>query len=121
LYSISVETHFWASHRLRLADGSNEPSHGHNWAVAAQVSAKRLNSMGLAIDFGRIRVMLDGIVAKLDNQPLEKLDYFGRNNPSAENVAKYVFDKLEPQLPKNLKLDFVQITEQPGCAAKYAP
>ena len=121
MYSINVETHFWASHRLRLADGSNEPSHGHNWAVTAQVSAKRLDSMGLAIDFGRIRVMLDRIIAELDNESLEKLDYFRQNNPSAENVAKYVFDKLEPQLPKNLKLDFVQVAEQLGCAAKYTP
>ena len=121
MYTISVETHFWALHQLRLADGSNEPTHGHNWAVTAQVSAKRLDSMGLAIDFGRIRVLLNRIIAQLHNESLEKLDYFRRNNPSAENVAKYVFDQLRPQLPKYLKLDFVQVAEHPGCAAKYAP
>lgn len=121
MFTISVETRFWASHRLKLPDGSREPSHSHNWAVAADVSTEGLDSMGLAIDFRRLKGLLDEIAAEFENGRLENLDYFQQNNPSAENVAKYVCEQLERKLPNGLKLNFVKVTEQPGCAAKFAP
>jgi 6-pyruvoyltetrahydropterin/6-carboxytetrahydropterin synthase len=119
LFTVSVETHFWASHRLALPDGSKEPLHHHNWAVTADVSSSELDSMGLVMDFRRLRAMVDNIVAVFDNNQLEKLDYFQRNNPSAENVAKYIYEKLEPKLPKDVKLNHIRVVEQLGCSAKF--
>jgi len=104
---------------LALADRSREPLHGHNWAATADVSSGELDSMGLVIDFRRLKTMLDDIVADFDNTELEKLDYFRQNNSSAETVAKYIYEKLEPRLPGNLNLDHVRVIEQPGCSAKF--
>lgn len=120
LFTVSVETHFWASHRLRLPDGSREPLHHHNWAVTADVSNSELNSMGLIMDFRRLKGIIDDVVADFDNVELERLDYFRRNNSSAENVAKYVYERLEPELPEDVTLDQIRVLEHPGCSAIFA-
>ncbi|MHC4424383.1 MAG: 6-pyruvoyl trahydropterin synthase family protein, partial [Planctomycetota bacterium] len=79
MFTISVETCFWASHQLTLPDGSKESLHHHNWVVTADVSSNELNSMGLVMDFHRLKAMVDNIVADFDNIQLEKLDYFRQN------------------------------------------
>ena len=119
MFCLSVETRFWASHRLKLADGSKEPAHQHNWVVIADVRTDDLDSMGLVMDFRYLKAALEAIVSEFDNQQLDQLDYFARNNASAENVAKHVYDKLEPQLPDAVRLDCVSVGEETGCWAKF--
>ncbi len=119
MLTISVETRFWASHQLTLPDGSKEPLHSHNWSVKAEVGRDRLNNMGLVMDFHRLKAMLDDIVAEFDNVKLDSIDYFRPLNSTAENVAKYIFEKLQTKLPKDVKLEAVRVTEEPGCAAKF--
>ena len=123
MFTISVETHFWASHQLTLPDGSKEPAHQHNWLVTADVSSEKLNSMGLVMNFRRLKAMVDNIVAEFDNpgtQGLDRIDYFQRNNSSAENVAKYIYEKLRTRLPKGVKLRSIRVVEEPGCSAKFS-
>jgi len=120
MFTVSVETHFWASHQLTLSDGSKEPLHHHNWAVTADVSSDKLNSMGLVMDFRRLAAMVDNVVAELDNVPLNRIDYFQRNSSSAESVAKYIYEKLRARLPEGVKLEAVRVVEEPGCSAKFS-
>ena len=119
MFCLSVETRFWASHGLKLQDGSKEPAHQHNWVVIADVRTDALDSMGLVMDFRDLKSALEAIVSAFDNQQLDELDYFARNNASAENVAKYVYDKLEPQLPDAVRLNCVSVGEEMGCWAKF--
>lgn len=120
MFTIKVETHFRASHQLTLPDGSKEPLHHHNWVVTANISSDKLDSMGFVMDFCRFKAMVDEITAGFDNVQLESIDYFRRNNPSAENVAKYIFDKLEPKLPGDVGLRSIKVIEEPGCSAKFS-
>jgi len=123
MLTISVDTHFWASHQLSLPDGSKEPVHSHNWSVTADVSPlwpNILSSMGLVMDFRRLKAMLDNIVAEFDNMALDSIDYFRPINSSAENVAKYIYEKLQLRLPKGVKLEAITVAEKPGCSAKFA-
>lgn len=71
------------------------------------------------MDFRRLKTMIDDIVADFDGLSLENVDYFQQNNSSAENLAKYIYEKLEPKLPKDVKLDHVRIVEEPDCSAKF--
>jgi 6-pyruvoyltetrahydropterin/6-carboxytetrahydropterin synthase len=119
MFAISVDTQFQASHRLVLADGSKEPVHSHNWSVTADVSSDRLNSMGLVMDFNQLRAMIDNIVAEFSGKRLDKNNYFQRHNPSAENVAKYIYEKLEPALPEGVRLHQIKVVEEAGCRAKF--
>ena len=119
MLTVSVETRFWASHQLTLSDGSKEPVHSHNWSVTADVGTEKTGNMGLVIDFRRLKAMLDNIVAEFDNVALDGIDYFEQNNSTAENVAKYIYEKLQPGLPKDVKLEAVRVVEEPGCLAKF--
>jgi len=119
LFAISVETHFQARHSLSLSDGSKEPAHSHNWSVCAELSSGRLNKLGLVMDFNRLKKALDKIVGQFDNASLEQFDYFQQNNPSAEMVAKYIYEELLTKLPENVTLKAVTVGEKEGWAAKY--
>ena len=120
MLTVTVETRFWASHQLTLPDGSKEPLHSHNWSVTADVSSDMLSNMGLVMDFHRLKEMLDNIVAEFDNMALDSIDYFRKNNSSAENVAGYIYEKLQLTLPKGVRLEAVRVAEEPGCSAKFA-
>jgi len=120
MLTVSVETRFWASHQLTLPDGSKEPVHSHNWSVTADVSSDMLSNMGLVMDFHRLKEKLDNIVAEFDNMALDSIDYFRKDNSSAENVAGYIYEKLQLTLPKGVKLEAVRVAEEPGCSAKFA-
>jgi len=100
VFVLSVETCFWAWHQLKLPDGQTEPAHGHHWVVIADVSSDRLDTMGLVMDFRDLKAALDGIVAGFNNRQLDRLEPFSRNNPSAENVAKYIYEKLYQKVGK---------------------
>jgi 6-pyruvoyltetrahydropterin/6-carboxytetrahydropterin synthase len=119
MFTISVETHFHASHQLRFPNGEKEPIHFHNWSVTADVSSAKLDNMGIVMDFEELKGIIDNIVVSFNNNKVEGIDYFQKNNPSAENVAKYIYDKLEPQLPEGVILSSIKVTEEPGCMAKF--
>jgi len=120
LFSISVETNFSASHSLDLPDGGKEPLHQHNWIVCTKVASDKLNNIGLVMDFRILKAIVDNIVVEFSDMVLDKIDYFKQNGSSAEMVAKYVFEKLEPKLPASVKLKHIKVIEEPGCSAKFS-
>ena len=119
MFTVSVETHFRASHQLTLPDGSKEAIHEHNWLVTADISSDMLNNMGFVIDFHRLKTMIEKIIADFDNTTLEKNKYFQKNGSSAEVIARHIYEKLELELPKDLKLRHIRVVEEPGCSAKF--
>jgi len=119
MFTISVQTNFWTSHRLTLQDGTKEPLHSHNFSIIADVGSEKLNNLGVVMDFHRLKLMLDNIAAEFDNVTLDDIEYFRRTNSTAENLAKYVYEKLQPQLPAGVKLQAVRVAEEQGCAVKY--
>lgn len=120
MFTISVKTYFWASHQLTLPDGSKERPHHHNWSVTADVSSSRLNKMGLVMDFHRLKAMLDETIAGFQDATLDKSDYFRRNNPSAENAARYIYEQLQQRLPEAIELRSITVAEEQGCSAKFS-
>lgn len=119
MFTISIETRFAASHQLTLPDGSKEPIHQHDWTVTASVSSDKLNPTGVVIDFRRLRSILDNILEEFNNILLNDAGCFDDINPTAENVAKYIYQKLKPELPKGVELAGVTICEEAGCLAEF--
>lgn len=98
MYTLRVEGEFSSSHQLRGYEGKCENLHGHNWRVEMYVKGEKLNKIGLLIDFKVLRNILDEILKKLDHTFINEVKPFDVINPSAENIAKYIFDEAEKAL-----------------------
>jgi len=120
LFGITIETQFKASHGVTLPDGTSEPEHEHFWAVSVEVAVDKLDSRGMAVDFAVIKARLGDVTSQLGGSLLNDVDYFRERGPTAENVAAYVFEQLEPNLPSNVRLKSVSVSEQIGCSARYS-
>jgi 6-pyruvoyl tetrahydropterin synthase/QueD family protein len=118
MFTVGVEKSFWASHRLG-GHGEKGRRHGHNWRVAVAVSG-RPGESAMVMDFELLGSALEGILRDLDNAQLEEMEYFRRNRPSAEMVARYVHEKLREALPAGVSLEQVKVSEGPGCWAAYS-
>ena len=98
MYLIKILSHFSGAHRLRYLHGKCEELHGHNWKVEVSVTARRLNKEGIVIDFQVLKQKVEKVLKTLDHTFLNDLPYFSRKEPSSENIAKYVFDRLKTEL-----------------------
>src|SRR5213075_1550135 len=101
-FEITTSRTFSAAHQLKLYDGSLEPLHGHNWRVRVTVSAPRLDSIGVVMDFHELDRLLAEIVNPLHNSHLNDQPPFRSINPSAENVAVHVAQNMK--LPRDIAL-----------------
>ena len=98
MYEITVTSHFSAAHRLRYLHGKCAELHGHNWKVEVPVASNRLSKEGVVVDFGILKLKVEKVLKPLDHTYLNDLPYFSGIEPSSENIAKYIFDKLKPEL-----------------------
>jgi 6-pyruvoyltetrahydropterin/6-carboxytetrahydropterin synthase len=98
MYEITVTSHFSAAHRLRHLQGKCEELHGHNWKVEVSVVSNRLGKAGVVIDFGVLKQKVENVLKPLDHIYLNDLPSFSRIEPSSENIAEYIFDRLKNEL-----------------------
>jgi len=120
LFTVTVETQFKARHSITLPGRTSEPEHEHFWGVSAEVSADKVDNSGVVMDFAKLKADLTNITSQLGGALLNDVDYFRENGPTSENVAVYIFHRLEPTLPENVRLENVTVSEQVGCFAKYS-
>jgi 6-pyruvoyltetrahydropterin/6-carboxytetrahydropterin synthase len=86
------------------------------------VGGEQLDSTGLLMDFVEVRKTIKGLVERLDHTFLNDIAPFDKLNPSAENIAKYFFDELEPQIRnRGLQVQGVTIWETDTTSATYRP
>jgi 6-pyruvoyltetrahydropterin/6-carboxytetrahydropterin synthase len=122
MFEISVEYAFAAGHALRNYNGKCEHVHGHNYKVRVTVAGDKLNAAGLLMDFVDLRAEIKGLVEKFDHRFLNDIPPFDQLNPSAENLAKYICDEIEPQARnQGLQVQGVTIWETDTTSATYRP
>lgn len=120
MFEISIKSHFCGAHSLTGYKGLCANLHGHNWEVEVFLRGAKLNHLGMLVDFKDVKKTLQAVLEKLDHQHLNTLPIFRKINPTAENIAKFIFDDLEPEFHSlNCRLDRVRISETPGTAAYY--
>jgi len=119
MFTVTVEAGFSATHRVRFADGSVEPQHGHDWNVRAHFSRVDLSDTGMVVDFGKAQAALRKAVAQFQYADLTDHEALGGMNPTAEVVARVVFDRLADDGFDSLAR--IEVTEAPGCVAAYEP
>ena len=120
MYDVTVKTGFAAAHQLRLYDGKYENLHGHNWTAQVSVEADKLDPIGVCIDFVKLKVMVEKNLSELDYHNINEVPPFDEQNPSAENIARWLFLKLKVEVNTNLtRVKRVEIFEMEGCGASY--
>ncbi len=118
MYELTVERRYRAAHAITMGD-ERETSHEHDWRVVVRVGGPRLDDDGLLCDFHALERSLDRILAPLQDHDLNATPPFDRINPTAEHVARHLYESMAAVLPDAVKLRSVEVTEAPGCTATY--
>ena len=120
MYEILVKGDFSSAHNLRGYKGRCEELHGHNWKVEARFEKADLNDIGISVDFTKLKSMLKDILKKLDHTHLNKISIFKKENPSAENIARFIYLTLKGHIKeKGLSLKSISVWESETSRAAY--
>lgn len=120
MFEIDIQRDFSAAHMLKGYNGNCSSLHGHNWTVQATVSSPVLDDIGIAVDFRSLKNELDIIISELDHTNLNEMSPFIDDNPTSEQLAKYIFDRLSAKLnTDSLKVTKIRVCESPGSGATY--
>ena len=125
---------FDAAHRIMNHESKCKMLHGHRYALEASFAATELDELGRVIDFGVIREVLGAwIDDNLDHNTILSINdqklgdkiasetgqkiYYIKENPTAENIAQYIFAEICPKLfaKKNVKCVAIKLFETPNC------
>ena len=98
MFEVTVEAGFSSGHYLRNYKGKCENPHGHNYRVLVTLAGAELDPTGLLLDFKVLKTLLRPVVDYLDHQMINDLEPFTTLNPSAENLARYFYQKTASQL-----------------------
>ena len=123
MYEVTVEGSFSAAHFLKLYDGSWEPRHGHSFKVAVTMRSKELDSMGVVVDFEWLKPALKSALSEFHERSFNDHPDFreDRMNPSTENIARAIHDRLAKGTPKHARIHKVTVWETPDASASYVP
>jgi len=122
VFELGVKTHFSAAHHLKNYRGKCADLHGHNWAVEVFISGRKLNKIGILVDFRMIKTMIGDVLLALDHADLNRLAAFRSANPTSENIARHICEKLSVKLRKTgCKVSRVVVGETPDTTATYSP
>jgi 6-pyruvoyltetrahydropterin/6-carboxytetrahydropterin synthase len=133
MYTVTRELTFSYGHRLLQYSGKCARLHGHNGRLRVTLSSESLDAVGMVVDFFDIKKTLSSWIDEhLDHwmilheddpataalrklgEPLTVVSF----NPTAENLARHVFDYLKSA---GMPVVEVRLEETDSCAASYAP
>ena len=106
--TVSRKAHFNAAHKLFRSDWtddknfevfgkcSNKNFHGHNYELIVSLTGEIDNETGYVYDLGKLKNIIKNEVEDyLDHKNLNlDIDDFKSKNPSAENIAVLIYNRL---------------------------
>ena len=133
--SLTRRVLFSAAHRYRRPDWSEEKNsstfgacswpnyHGHNYACDVTVTGPIDDTTGFLVDLGELDHILESeVVARFDhrNINLEVPEFAdGKMIPSGENLARFVFERVQAHLSGKTKVSRVTIAEDTTLSSTY--
>jgi 6-pyruvoyltetrahydropterin/6-carboxytetrahydropterin synthase len=120
-YTLKVVSDFAAAHALRDYPGDCRRLHGHNWKVEVEVTASTLDDLGMVVDFKTIKTMTKEVTDQLDHQFLNEIAPFDVVNPTAENMAAYIYKQLNHKLDgSHASVSSVTLWETERACVRYS-
>lgn len=89
--------------------------HGHSYKVELTLEGAVDPATGFVADFFDMEAAFAPLLARLDHYCLNEVE--GLENPTAENIAVWIWDRVKPALPQ---LAGVRVFETPLSYAEYA-
>jgi 6-pyruvoyltetrahydropterin/6-carboxytetrahydropterin synthase len=121
MYEVEISADFCAAHRLRDYCGKCERLHGHNYRVQVTARADTPGRGGMVIDFGELKKAAREVLERLDHTFLNDISPFDVIEPSAENLAAFIFDEVAAQLgDQSEKLHSVSVWESDTSRATFS-
>jgi len=124
MYEVSVDETFAAAHNLRNYKGKCEDLHGHNYKVRVTLAGPELDATGLLYDFVHLKQVIQGVIRSLDHKYLNELKPFDVLNPSAENIARHIYEQTAQQMratANGAAIASITVWESDVTAATYRP
>ncbi len=123
MFEITIEETFAAGHALRNYHGKCENVHGHNYRCQVMVEGAELDDIGLLVDFVELKKVVHSVLDRMDHQWLNDFPPFDKLNPSAENMARYIYDEVSGGLKPRpgVKVGWVKLWETDTASAVYRP
>ncbi len=119
MYTITIHTHFAAAHLIKGYEGGCVGLHGHNYRVEASVQTDTLSEVGIGVDFKELKLILQSVVKELDHRNLNELPPFVEENPTTENLARYIYTALKRKLGRSVRLASVRVWESETSSVTY--
>tara|TARA_B100000524_G_C23546167_1_gene333074 strand:- start:164 stop:571 length:408 start_codon:yes stop_codon:yes gene_type:complete len=131
--TVSRKAHFNAAHKLFRPDWNdtknkevfgkcaNENYHGHNYELIVSLTGEINQETGYVYDLGKLKNIIKAEVEDyLDHKNLNlDIDDFKSSNPSAENIAVLIYNRLIPHFGDNYKLR-ITLYETPRNFVEYS-
>ena len=131
--TVSRKAHFNAAHKLYRPDWTDEKNnevfgkcanknfHGHNYELIVSLTGKIDNETGYVYDLGKLKGIIKSEVEDyLDHKNLNlDIDDFRNLNPSAENIAVLIYNRLIKYFDDSYKLK-ITLYETPRNFVEYS-
>jgi len=113
---IYVTMTFDAAHRLPAVPAGHKCGnlHGHTFVVEVYVQGEVSETNGWVVDFGDLKSIAKSHVDQLDHTYLNDIE--GLENPTSENIAIWLWGKLDSQIRG---LSKIVVKESPTSGAVY--
>ncbi|MEW6202961.1 MAG: 6-carboxytetrahydropterin synthase QueD [bacterium] len=122
MYDVYKEGTFSGAHRLREYEGKCESLHGHNWRVRVYARSQELDAAGMVIDFKILKNAIDEIIEMFDHHYLNEVTPFDKINPSAENIARFFYDRISEKInDERVAVSRVMVWENEGSCGIFTP
>ncbi len=98
-FEIEKDFQFEAAHYFGHADANDlfKKIHGHSFKGTVRIEGSAQEEKGWIRDLWKIEQIISETIKPLDHAVLNEVP--GLEQPALEQIAKWIFDKLEPQLP----------------------
>ncbi|MBM1107956.1 6-carboxytetrahydropterin synthase [Aurantibacter crassamenti] len=130
---VSRKAHFNAAHRLYRKDWSAEKNseifgkcsnpnfHGHNYELIVSVTGQIDQKTGFVMDMKVLKDLIKiEVEEELDHKNLNiEVAEFKNLNPTAENIAVFIYNKLRPHITTEKELE-VTLYETPRNFVSYS-
>lgn len=105
---------FDAGHHLEhLPEGHKcARPHGHTYKLVVFLDGPLDPVLGWVMDFAEVKRAVESVIDQLDHHYLNDIE--GLEQPSAERIAIWIWDRLKPQLPLLVRVELWENTTS-GC------